>query len=94
MDFVFAPNENHYFIHLKKKTNMKKLIKIAFVAVFAVVAGYGVYTNQKSETMSDLMLANVEALASGETSDQCHTNADYSAICNYYDNGAVCPCGF
>ncbi|WP_274972845.1 NVEALA domain-containing protein [Bacteroides fluxus] len=45
---------------------MKKLIKIAFVAVFAAVAGYGVYTNQKSETMSDLMLANVEALANGE----------------------------
>lgn len=42
---------------------MRKLIKIAFVAVFAAVAGYGVYTNQKPETMSDLMLANVEALA-------------------------------
>lgn len=42
---------------------MRKLIKIAFVAIFAAVAGYGVYANQKPETMSDLMLANVEALA-------------------------------
>ena len=47
---------------------MKKMIKIAFVAAFVAIAGYGVYTNQKSETLSDLTLANVEALASGESS--------------------------
>ena len=45
---------------------MKKIIKIVFVAVFVAIAGYGVYTNQKSEVMSDLMLANVEALADDE----------------------------
>ena len=45
---------------------MKKIMKIAFVAAFAAVAGYGVYANQQSETMSDLMLANVEALAGSE----------------------------
>ena len=45
---------------------MKKMIKIAFVAAFAAVAGYGVYANQQSEAMSDLMLANVEALADCE----------------------------
>ncbi|WP_303028365.1 NVEALA domain-containing protein [uncultured Bacteroides sp.] len=43
---------------------MKKIIKIAFVAAFAAVAGYGVYTSQKTDsTMSELMTANVEALA-------------------------------
>ena len=42
---------------------MKKMIKIAFVAAFAAIAGYGVYANQKSEVLSDLTLANVEALA-------------------------------
>ena len=47
---------------------MKKIKKVAFVAAFAAVTGYGVYTNQRTETMSDLMLANVEALASGEDS--------------------------
>ncbi|WP_289222494.1 NVEALA domain-containing protein [uncultured Bacteroides sp.] len=41
----------------------KKIMKVAFVAVFAAVAGYGVYMNQRTEAMSDLMLANVEALA-------------------------------
>lgn len=46
---------------------MRKIIKITFVAAFATVAGYGIYTNQRSDTMSDIMLANVEALASGES---------------------------
>mgnify|MGYP001164533280 FL=1 len=48
------------------KNIMKKVIKLAFVAVFVAVAGYGVYANQTSNAMSDLALANVEALASGE----------------------------
>ena len=46
---------------------MKKMIKIAIVAAFVAIEGYGVYTNQKSETLSDLTLANVEALAGGES---------------------------
>lgn len=47
---------------------MKKYIKVIFVAAFAAIAGYGVHTNQNADAMSDLMLANVEALASGEGS--------------------------
>ena len=43
---------------------MKKVIKLAFVAAFVAVAGYGVYANQTLDAMSDLALANVEALAS------------------------------
>ncbi len=51
---------------------MKKMIKIAFVAAFAAIAGYGVYANQKTDVMSDLTLANVEALADGgETTIEC-----------------------
>lgn len=44
----------------------KNFIKIAFVAVVAVIAGYGVYSSQKSDILSDLVLANVEALAVNE----------------------------
>ena len=40
---------------------MKKIMKITLVAAFITIAGYGVYTNQKSESMSDLALSNVEA---------------------------------
>lgn len=52
----------------------KFFLKIAFVAAFAAIAGYGVYANQKADTMSDLVLANVEALAGGEgSSSDCET---------------------
>ena len=47
---------------------MKKFMKVTFVAIFAVTAGYGVYSSQKADVMSELALANVEALASGESS--------------------------
>ena len=44
----------------------KNIIKAAFVAAFASIAGYGVYTSQQKVEMSDLAKANVEALANGE----------------------------
>jgi hypothetical protein len=44
----------------------KNIIKVAFVAAFALIAGYNVYSSQKTDMMSDLALANVEALASCE----------------------------
>lgn len=50
---------------------MRKLTKITMVAAFATIAGYGIYMGQESEKttdLSDLALANVEALAGGEVS--------------------------
>ena len=44
----------------------KNIIKVAFVAAFALMAGYSVYTSQQEKTMSDLALSNVEALAQRE----------------------------
>ena len=60
---------------------MKKFMKIAFVAAFAAIAGYGVYANQKVDTMSDLALANMEALASsGETTSYYRLFPCYSHL--------------
>ena len=44
----------------------KNIFRTAFVAAFALMAGYSVYTSKQEKTMSDLALANVEALANGE----------------------------
>ena len=41
----------------------KELFAILMVAIVATFAGYNLYQSQRMETMSDLMLANVEALA-------------------------------
>ena len=73
---------------------MKKLI-LSVVAAFAMIAGYNMYqSNSKTDGMSELMFANVEALAAGESDGICRTNIDYTAYCNYYDIWDPCPCGF
>ena len=59
---------------------MKKFLKFAFVAIFVATAGYGVYASQRAEAMSDLALANVEALADPETSSDC-VKKDGSQCC-------------
>ena len=70
-------------MNLKHKNIMKRnMIKAALLAVFAFVAGYGVYTSQKETAMSDLAMANVEALASGEDGNY-DCDAPYTATCSY-----------
>lgn len=53
---------------------MKKIIrKAAFVTAFALAAGYGVYSSQEAVELSDLALANVEALANFELGEGGYT---------------------
>jgi len=49
----------------------KNILKATLVAAFALIAGFNVYNSQKPEGMSDLALANVEALADGENGGSC-----------------------
>ena len=78
---------------------MKKVMKAAFVVAVAAVAGYNIYTNLKSNTMSDMMLANVEALASGEGGSDCKWDRAYDSygcvyhVCTVKGNGDACTCG-
>lgn len=44
----------------------RNILKVVLVAAVVVVAGYGVHKNQSKETLSDAMLENVEALATGK----------------------------
>ena len=57
---------------------MRKLIlKATLVVALAAVAGYGVYTSQRSQTeLSDTALASVEALASSEKGCVSRTGAN------------------
>ena len=45
----------------------KNILKATIVAAFALIAGMNVYNAHKSDVMSELALANVEALASWES---------------------------
>ena len=53
----------------------KKIFATMIVAVVAAFAGYNVYQSQNTNTLSDLALANVEALANNESGgvDCCDT---------------------
>ncbi len=73
---------------------MKKyIIRTAFVAAFALMAGYNVYTSQQEKTMSDLALANVEALADEEIGNGIWIVTVYSPSHWKCDpnGGASCP---
>ena len=72
------------------KNKMKKVVKLAFVAAFVAVAGYGIYANQTSDAISDLALANVDALAQGESGGGgSYCCAPYSIVCYYVLGGGV-----
>ena len=62
----------------------KRLMKVAFVAVIALVGGINVFNAQKSEVLSDIVLSNVEALAEDEINPACPNGC--------YENGDGCFC--
>ncbi len=72
----------------------KKILGASFVVAIMTVAGYNVYMSQTRNSMSDLVLANVEALANngpetnGNTVD-CYSSSDPKKGASYYDCG---PC--
>ena len=61
----------------------KNILKVAFVAAIAMVSAINVFNAQKSETLSEIAMANVEALAADEDVDVCET------YCYKCDNGCV-----
>ena len=54
----------------------KNLMKVAFVGVIALIAGINVYNAQKTVTLSDIAMENVEALAMNEI----NPNVSYGSI--------------
>lgn len=75
----------------------KKIFAILIVTVVATFAGYNVYQSQRAEMMSGLMLANVEALAGGETGDgetvKCYCKTNWFSSNVYSANGSGAYCG-
>ena len=58
---------------------MNKTIKTTLALVIALSTGYGVYTSQQKSELSELALANIEALAMGEA-NKCDTANGYRRI--------------
>ena len=72
---------------------MKKFrLKATLVVALAAVAGYGVYTSQRSQIeLSDTALANVEALARAELpGGTCWGTAPGGGNQRCYGGGVIC----
>ena len=54
----------------------KNLIKMMLATVVAVASGVNIYNSQKESGMSDVVLANIEALASAEVVLENRTPSD------------------
>ena len=80
MEFFPIKDENKINESSKHRKEMKKnILKATLVAAFGLIAGFNVYNSQKSDVMSELALANVEALADDAESEQVFTT-NYSSI--------------
>lgn len=69
---------------------MKKILLKTTFLVAIVSAGYSVYASQVSEELSDLALANIEALAGGELGGNtvdCYSSSLPKKGATYYDCG-------
>ena len=60
-----------------------KILKYVFVVAIAMVAGINVLNVQKTEQLSDVALANVEALAQSESGNHitCYSGSGSSFLC-------------
>ena len=66
------------------------MIKVAFVVAIALVSGINVFNAYKTETLSDVVLANVVALAM----DEAYTETTWSCVGSSGKCGAECGlCG-
>ena len=74
---------------------MKKNIRaVMMVAAIALVAGVNMFNSQRAVAMSDIALANVEALAREEWYDgNCHWTDSRYLFCEPDGTFSNCPCG-
>ncbi len=71
----------------------KNILKITFATALAVVAGVTAYQAQDKEMMSDLALANVEALARDEGSGDIEIVCGLNGGACWMRSGAICFVG-
>lgn len=71
-----------------------KFVKISFVIAIAVIGGLNVFNAQKPIVLSDIAMANVEALAQTETSNNTIKGDCYEYFSTTKECHIVCPkCG-
>ena len=59
----------------------KNMVKAVFIAAIVLVCGINVFNYQKSDTLSDIAMANVEALANDESEGIGSGSSGYVECC-------------
>lgn len=74
----------------------KNILKIVFASAFALMAGYGIYASQQKVEMSDLAMANVEALAHNEATGAHNNGATAKPLfgSKYCKNEMLIDCNY
>lgn len=67
---------------------MNRITKTALALVVALTAGYGVYTSQQKSELSELALANIEALADNEGPVKIPCVDERDSECKFLTEGA------
>ena len=70
---------------------MKNFKKTTLALVVTLATGYGVYTSQQKPELSELALANIEALANGENSSSITAHCDPVSIVVTSKCFVICP---
>ena len=73
----------------------KNLVKAIFVVAIVMVSGINMFSSQKSETLSEVALANVEALAADKPGGDfnCWWDSEEYVSCDLDGDWLGCPCG-
>ena len=58
----------------------KKVLGVIAFAAIAAVAGWNITLNENKDTFSDLALANIEALAQGESDEDVYNSTGCYAV--------------
>lgn len=78
---------------------MKRNWKTSIAVATMLIAGFSIFTSEQDRQLSDLALANIEALANGESGDNCRwkrVKDNYGCtfhVCIYNGDGNICQCG-
>ena len=67
---------------------MKNFKKTTLALVVTLATGYGVYTSQQKSELSELALANIEALADNESPVKIPCVDDRNSECKFLTEGA------
>lgn len=82
MTASYRETEKKY--HYKRNNMKKKICVVMITVVVAMFAGYNIHSSYNNNKLPDLLQANIEALAGGESDKgfEYPTGAVYSMDCN------------